>query len=243
MVAQWPAFAEKTLRLPTIASLESAVQHLAGMPGERQLMFISDGFMTLEMHDRLERVIDEALHLRVIISALDAKGLAVDLREGDASRKNAPTGNLASLYQTYDTSRESAATDALAEIADATGGQFVHNTNDLLGGLRNALQEPEAAYVLTFSPEKLKADGAFHNFEGQPVERPRVHRAGSERVFRAQQTNDARGAGQGRDPGGRVEPEPHSRHALGSSGASPQNRSAKGGDQRARPARCPRAVI
>jgi VWFA-related protein len=148
-----------------MASLEGAVQHLAGMPGERQLMLVSDGFMTFDIHDRLERVIDEALHRRVIISSLDGKGLAVNLREGDASRKNALTGNLASLYQMYDTSREAAATDALAEVADATGGQFVHNTNDLLGGLRTALQAPEAAYVLAFSPEKLEPNGTYHTLK------------------------------------------------------------------------------
>ena len=148
-----------------IASLEGAVQHLAGMPGERQLMLVSDGFMTFDAHDRLERVVDEALHRRVIISSLDGKGLAVNLREGDASRKNALNPQLASLYERYDTSREAAATDALAEVADATGGQFVHNTNDLLGGLRVALQAPEAAYVLTFSPEKLEANGAYHTLK------------------------------------------------------------------------------
>ncbi|MGA2609346.1 MAG: VWA domain-containing protein [Terriglobia bacterium] len=148
-----------------IASLDNAVQRVAEMPGERQLMLVSDGFMTLEMHDRLERVIDKALHLRVIISALDGKGLAVQLREADASRQYAPAGNLAGLYHMYDTSREAAATGTLAEIADATGGQFVHNSNDLLGGLRKALLAPEAAYVLTFSPENLKENGAFHTLK------------------------------------------------------------------------------
>jgi VWFA-related protein len=148
-----------------MASLEGAVQHLAGMPGERQLMLISDGFMTFDLHDQLARVIDEALRLRVIVSSLDAKGLAVNLREGDASRRGALTGNLSSLYQECDSSREAAATDSLAEVADATGGQFVHNTNDLLGGLRTALQAPEAAYILTFSPANLKANGAYHTLK------------------------------------------------------------------------------
>ncbi len=148
-----------------MASLDSAVQRVAEMPGERQVMLASDGFMALEMHDRLERVIDKALHLRVIISGLDGKGLAVQLREGDVSRQYTPTGNLASLYHMYDASREAAATGTLAEIADATGGQFVHNSNDLLGGFRKALLAPEAAYVLTFSPQNLKENGAFHTLK------------------------------------------------------------------------------
>jgi VWFA-related protein len=148
-----------------ITSLDLAVQRVAEMPGERQVMLVSDGFMALETRDRLERVVDRALHLRVTISALDGKGLAVQSREADASRQYAPAGNLAGLYHSYDTSREAEATGTLAEIADGTGGQFVHNSNDLLGGLREALLAPEASYVLTFSPEKLKENGAFHTLK------------------------------------------------------------------------------
>jgi hypothetical protein len=110
-------------------------------------------------------VVDEALHLRVIISALDGKGLAVQLREADASRQYAPSGSISALYRMYDGSREAAATGTLAEIADATGGQFVHNSNDLLGGFRKVLLAPETAYVLTFSPANLKENGAFHTLK------------------------------------------------------------------------------
>jgi len=148
-----------------ITNLETAVQRLGEMPGERQVMLVSDGFMALEMRDRLEHAIDDALHLRVIISALDGKGLAVQLREADASRRYAPSGNMVGLYRMYDVSREAEATGTLAEIADGTGGQFVHNSNDLLGGLRKALLVPEVTYVLAFSPEKLKENGAFHTLK------------------------------------------------------------------------------
>ncbi|HME00677.1 MAG TPA: VWA domain-containing protein [Terriglobia bacterium] len=148
-----------------IKNLENAVQRVAEMPGERQVMLVSDGFMPLEMRDLLEHVIDEALHVKVIISALDGKGLAVQLREADASRQYAPSGNMSGLYHMYDTSREAAATGTLAEIAGATGGQFVHNSNDLLGGFRKVLLAPETAYVLTFSPENLKENGAFHTLK------------------------------------------------------------------------------
>jgi VWFA-related protein len=145
-----------------ITNLDNAVERVAEMPGERQVMLVSDGFMALEMRDRLEHVIDEALHLRVIISALDGKGLAVQMREADASRQHAPAENLAGLYHMYDMSREAAATGSLAEIASGTGGQFVHNSNDLLGGFRKVLLAPEAVYILIFSPENLKENGSFH---------------------------------------------------------------------------------
>lgn len=153
-----------------LTNLDLVIQHIAMMPGERQVMLVSDGFMALEMRDRVGTVIDHALRLRVIVSALDGKGLAVQLREADASRSYAPSGDLAGLYHIYDTSREAAATGTLAEIADGTGGRFVHNSNDLLGGFRRALMPAEVSYVLTFSPQNLKENGAFHTLKVHLVE-------------------------------------------------------------------------
>jgi hypothetical protein len=110
----------------------------------------------------VERVVDHALRARVIVSALDGSGLAVRLRESDASRHYAPSGDLMGIYRRYDENRESEATGTLAEIAEGTGGQFFHNNNDLLDGLRRTLAPPEVTYALTFSPQKLKYNGAFH---------------------------------------------------------------------------------
>ncbi len=52
--------------------------------------------------------------------------------------------------------------DILAEIASGTGGQFIHNSNDLAGGFAKLATPPEATYLLGFSPQNLKLDGAFH---------------------------------------------------------------------------------
>jgi environmental stress-induced protein Ves len=125
-------------------------------------MLVSDGFMDLEMPNRIESVVDHALRARVIISALDGAGLAVRLREADASQSYAPASDLTGLLHFYDANRESAAAGTLGEIANGTGGQFFDNNNDLLGGLRKILTPPEVSYVLTFSPEKLTYNGAFH---------------------------------------------------------------------------------
>jgi VWFA-related protein len=143
-------------------NLDGVIERLALMPGERQVMFVSDGFMPLEMRDRVEGVVDHALRARVIVSALDGSGLAVRSRESDASIHYAPEGDLTRIYRIYDENRGSEATGTLAEIAEGTGGQFFHNNNDLLEGLRRTLAPPEVIYDLTFSPQKIKYNGAFH---------------------------------------------------------------------------------
>jgi VWFA-related protein len=145
-----------------LKNLESVIERVARMPGERQVMLVSDGLMDLEMNNRVESVVDRALRARVTISALVGAGLTVDMVEMDTSRGYMPSPELSTLIHIYATARKDADTGTLAEIAEGTGGQFFHDNNDLLAGLRKILLPPEVSYVLTFSPADLKADGAFH---------------------------------------------------------------------------------
>jgi VWFA-related protein len=148
-----------------LKNLESVIERVARMPGERQVMLVSDGFMDLEMNNRVESAVDRALRARVTVSALVGAGLNVNMVEMDTSRGYMPSPDLSMIVTTYDKAREVAATGTLAEIADGTGGQFFHDNNDLLAGLRKILLPPEVSYVLTFSPTELKADGAFHDLK------------------------------------------------------------------------------
>jgi hypothetical protein len=132
------------------------------MPGERQVMLVSDGFMDMEMNNRVESVVDHALRARVTISALVGAGLTLDMLEIDASRAYMPEGDLAVQANAYNFARRAADEGTLAEIAEGTGGQFFHDNNDLLAGMRKILLPPEVSYVLTFSPTELRADGTFH---------------------------------------------------------------------------------
>jgi VWFA-related protein len=145
-----------------LENLERVVQRMIAMPGERQVMLVSDGFMELGMGNRLERVVDRALRARVTISALEGAGLNLNMVEMDTSRSYMPSAGLSSLIQTFATARRVAGTGTLAEIADGTGGRFVGESNDLLDGMRKMLLSPGVSYVLTFSQTDLKADGAFH---------------------------------------------------------------------------------
>ena len=151
--------------LAVLKNLEAVVDRMATLPGERQVMLVSDGFINLGRDTRVESLIDRALRERVTISALDGKGLAMNMAMVDAKRSYMPAGNMGVQLDMYNSSREVNATGTLAEIANGTGGQFFHGDNDLLGGMRKILLPPQVSYVLTFSPSELKPDGAFHELK------------------------------------------------------------------------------
>ena len=98
---------------------------------------------------------------QVVISSLDPKGLAILMREGDASQSYAPSAITIAATDNTNSAREAAATEVLAEIAHGTGGEFFHNNNDLKAGF-GALAGSPAYYILAFAPTHMKPDGKFH---------------------------------------------------------------------------------
>jgi VWFA-related protein len=59
----------------------------------------------------------------------------------------------------------SADEDVMAELADATGGTYFHNSNDLSGGFRKLTLAPEYLYLLEFTPQDVKQDGSYHRLK------------------------------------------------------------------------------
>ena len=55
--------------------------------------------------------------------------------------------------------------DVMAELASATGGTFVENSNDYVGGFKRIAAQPEFIYVLGFAPQNLKLDGSYHTLK------------------------------------------------------------------------------
>jgi len=144
--------------------LAQVVRRLATMPGQRNLLLVSSGFLSATHELEVEEIIDRALRSSVVISALDAQGLytyggnpnpVLLLRRLDLEAQKSMIE-----HQGLTVVR-----DVLANLAAGTGGTFFHNSNDLDEGFRTVGAFPEAYYVLTFSPPDLKADGAFHTLK------------------------------------------------------------------------------
>ncbi|MGA3052822.1 MAG: VWA domain-containing protein [Candidatus Korobacteraceae bacterium] len=144
-------------------TLKSAVQRMAATPGQRSIILVSPGFYNPDQLQEQMEIADRALHSGVIISALDARGLYT--LTPNASNGRVPSPSIAGQMMQYTHQEASAYADVMAGLADATGGTFIQNTNDLEGGLRRLATPPEYSYLLAFSPQDLKLDGRFHNLK------------------------------------------------------------------------------
>jgi hypothetical protein len=144
----------------TLTVLRDIVRRMSVMPGQRIMVLVSPGFLTLEdMQDKSD-IIDRAIHANVLINSLDARGLWVSMM--DASQPGTHTPAFLGLKQDMDREAANAQADVLAELAVGTGASFFQNNNDLDEGLRRLAVAPEFYYVLGFSPQNLKLDGSFH---------------------------------------------------------------------------------
>lgn len=148
----------------SLTVVSDIIRRLSVAPGRRSIVLVSPGFLTPQMEFEYTSAIDRAVKAQVVIGALDARGLYVPPGM-DASNQAPPSAMSIAWKQMYDSSEASANSDILAVLADATGGIFFHNSNDLDEGFRRVASTPEYSYVLGFSPANLKLDGSFHSLK------------------------------------------------------------------------------
>ena len=154
----------EVLARSNLQQLDKVVKYTAQMPGQRTVILGSPGFLLQDDNQfQLERIIDHALRLQVVISSLDPRGLALIARQMDASLLYNPASNgtASGAVHRMDQNREVLAQDLLAQVAEGTGGEFFHNNNDMKAGFGRLAGSP-GAYILAFAPKDLKADGKLH---------------------------------------------------------------------------------
>ncbi|HMD86514.1 MAG TPA: VWA domain-containing protein [Terriglobia bacterium] len=147
-----------------LRGIESLVRRLTSLPGQRSVVIVSGGFLTDTLLFELSQIADRALRAGIIISAIDARGLYSDATFDASQSSFANSNGAAAIGQRHTLLVQSARrqTDGMQTLALDTGGIFFENSNDLEAGFRKAAGLPEAFYLLAFSPQNLKLDGAFH---------------------------------------------------------------------------------
>jgi VWFA-related protein len=161
----------------TLQALEAVAEHLSGLPGRKNLIWLSGGFpLTIGMDEipapgstreqrtfthEMDAAVRALNNSGVAVYPVDARGLMV-LPGFDASVRGAArigpgaAPKLAPLNANIDTMRE---------LADRTGGRAAYNSNDLARAIRRAIDDGRVTYTLGFYSSDETQDGKFRDIK------------------------------------------------------------------------------
>ncbi len=199
--------ARRPLELNFLASLRSLVESLGTVPGRRTIILLTDGFSlqpgrelyaiiaafvqlpimenrnrTRSLEPELEQLLWAAQMRDVSFYTLSSKGVYTIPLTGFDADQSARRGSwqVARTGPDLVMSRQAIEIDnqgVLKQLAEETGGDFYHNSNDFLRGLQQTLDDGEAYYLLAYVPTNLVADGKFHKIRVEVDESSAVVRA------------------------------------------------------------------
>lgn len=166
----------------TITALKKMVEQLAGLPGRKAILYVSDGLpmrvaediyyamnlkfpqqtslleaQTYDASRRYQELAAQANAHRVTFYMLEATGLRVSAA-ADASQQNPQLG--VQVEQIHFSNLQA----PLQMLAEETGGLAVINTNNLLPRLERVAEDFNTYYSLGYQPSHA-GDGRFHKFE------------------------------------------------------------------------------
>ncbi len=152
-------------------SLRLILNKLMGaLPGQHVVVLISPGFFTsgTDALTTKSEILDVAAHTNTVINTLDARGLYTTNVGAEVTNRVDPASQR--LINQYRQRSMDASSDVMEELADGTGGTFIHNSNDLEGGMRTLVSGAEYRYVLAFSVTNAKP--RVHHSLKVKVDRP-----------------------------------------------------------------------
>lgn len=161
----------------TVAAFRAIAKHLSGVPGRKNLVWISGTFpirmggnvaiMRNPQHEQADFTdsVMQAVHAlsdaNVAIYPIDARGLIAPdyIRQKFLGKPGQP---------------QSAELSTLHELADGTGGLAFYNTNDVFGAIQKSIGDSRETYELGYYPSHNEWDGTFRDIK-ITVKRPGVH--------------------------------------------------------------------
>jgi VWFA-related protein len=163
----------------TVSNLSAAAAYLAGLPGVKTLLYMSDGLATrpgdalvtyvtglcpAKRSDLVSRELTEELSRsflsltrhantnRVTIHAIQASGLRGSSTGGVASRGSLGQGQRPGAGTSFDSTKRHGERQGMVVLAEETGGRAVFNRGDLLSELERIAEEMGTYYSLAYHP-------------------------------------------------------------------------------------------
>jgi len=163
----------------TLHALEFIANHLASLPGRKNLIWVSGGF-PLQIgfgsarafndpsreHTSFGPDVSQAIRAlndaNVAIYPVDSRGLMADPKF-DASNQRIDLRPKLSMGPIV------AHQETMSALASGTGGHAYFNTNDLSKAIRDAVDDSSLTYTLGFYPSGDTADGKFHKLDVKAI--------------------------------------------------------------------------
>src|SRR4029079_18900287 len=163
----------------TINSLLAVISPMQNLPGRKTIIFFSEGLkLPPAVQQKFPAVINAANRANVSIYSIDAAGLRIQSGTQDAARELNSIAGAGMAQQARGSDRGSSGPymrslernedllgfdprSGLGSLSDQTGGFLIHDTNDLVSGLRRIDDDMNGYYFLTYVPGNKDYDGRF----------------------------------------------------------------------------------
>ena len=165
----------------TLATIEFIANHLATLPGRKNLIWVSGGFpldigfdSLAAWHDpsreqyafteEMSRAMRAVNNANLAIYPVDARGLMTDNRFSAENQK-------VDLHPRLSPGPGVKNQQTMQELASRTGGRAYYNTNDLKTAIRDAIADSDVTYTIGYYPTNEAFDGKFHKIDVKVVDR------------------------------------------------------------------------
>lgn len=163
----------------TINSLLAVISPMQNLPGRKTIIFFSEGLkLPPAVQAKFPAVVNAANRANVSIYSIDAAGLRIQSGTAEAARelnsiaaagmaqqgRGNDRGVSGPLTRSLERNEDLLRFDprsGLGSLSDQTGGFLIHDTNDLVSGLRRIDDDMNGYYFLTYVPQNKEYDGRF----------------------------------------------------------------------------------
>jgi VWFA-related protein len=171
--------------MDALDSLREIVHSQDKLPGRKVVLYLSDGLdLPMNRRDAVDNVISYANRSGVAFYAVDTRGLNVEDPMMRSISELERTGAVSSA-QTVDPINGHKQDDdiqltavankqlAIRELAEATGGFAVTDTNEIAVPMQRVMEDIRSHYELAYTPTSTSYDGHFRKIEVK-IKRPHV---------------------------------------------------------------------
>jgi VWFA-related protein len=166
-------------------ALHAMVHSQERLPGRKVVLYLADGLMfPVNRRDVVDQLISYSNRSGVSFYTVDTRGLSVDdaitksLAEQERTASESSVSKIeprTAVFEDDDVQLSAVSNDqmALRELAEATGGFAVANTNQIADPMQRVMEDIRTHYELAYAPTSNVYDGHFRKIEVR-ITRPHV---------------------------------------------------------------------